>query len=222
MDDCWETYTNIFEHDATKYKYPSIIIWDLLESFVYQFSQYYTRVATIDKKKLSDEHFNVKKTIEILKKLQKDIPSNVDKKSSLSSQETFAIYSLVIHAIIEVYYGNYKTALDILGQINYNHLLTFSRAFGSQLTLFLTITYCYFMIGEYNKGGRLCEFVIFYYLKYKKFLAKMMDKYLVRQFERIVSLLSIFYVFLEESPKSNMVDLFKNSTIKSKDKQQYK
>ena len=63
VDDSWETYTSIFQHESQKVKYHPIMIWEFLENFLYQFSQYHFRQSTLSPEKLNAEWFNYKKTL---------------------------------------------------------------------------------------------------------------------------------------------------------------
>lgn len=62
-------------------------------------------------------------------------------------------------------------------------------------------------------------FLIFYQ-KNKKYFSKVnSERLFTRQYEKIVGLLCIDYIFLEERPKSVVYEVFKNTLIKVKDRQ---
>jgi hypothetical protein len=58
-----------------------------------------------------------------------------------------------------------------------------------------------------------------FFHKNKKYIPKIIDRHLSKQYERVVGLLSIIYIFLEEKPKKNIMEIFKMTFIRTKDKQ---
>ena len=63
VDDCWETYTTIFEHENQKVKYPTLLIWEFMENFFHQFSQYHFKISGIPAEKIQTQWFNYDKTM---------------------------------------------------------------------------------------------------------------------------------------------------------------
>ena len=100
----------------------------------------------------------------------------------------------------------------------------FSKACGSLLTLFFNTATSHFMLEEYNKSAKLLETVAPFYQKNRKYFSKSVisAENLHRIYEKSITLLCINYIFLEEKPKSSIMDSFKNLNIRitkdSKDK----
>lgn len=77
------------------------------------------------------------------------------------------------------------------------------------------------MLQRYKESARLAEMFLVFYQKNKKYFGGISsEKIINKQIERLAALLCINYVFLEEKPKNLIKEVFKNITIKVKDKQQ--
>ena len=92
----------------------------------------------------------------------------------------------------------------------------YSKSFPALLSLFLIASYSHFMLEEYNKSARLAEMLLLFYQRNKKHLTNV-EWLLKRQFERIAVILCLSYIFLEEQPKSLMMEVFKSTAVKLKD-----
>ena len=88
-----------------------------------------------------------------------------------TNPELFGYYALLALATIEVYEGNYQTALDLISRLSLDELLVYSKSFGALITLFLTASYSHFMLDEYHKSARLGEMILMFYLRNKKHLS---------------------------------------------------
>jgi hypothetical protein len=91
---------------------------------------------------------------------------------------------------------------------------------GSLLTLFLTAGFAYFMLEQYKESARLTEMLLLFFQKNKKYFSGVTGERIVtKQFEKLAGLLCLNYIFLEEKPKNLIMEVFKTTTIKLKDKQ---
>lgn len=61
--------------------------------------------------------------------------------------------------------------------------------------------------------------ILMFYLRNKKHLSSI-EWVVNRQFEKLAGLLCISYIFLEEQPKSIVMEIFKNTALKFKDKKE--
>lgn len=133
----------------------------------------------------------------------------------------FGYYGLVVRAQLEIYFGNYQSALNVISRVSLEDTLIYSRSIGALLNLFLGGSYSYFMLEQYKESARLAEMFLVFYQKNKKYFGGMSsEKIVMNQIEKLAALLCINYVFLEEKPKNLIMELFKTITIKVKDKQQ--
>ena len=115
--------------------------------------------------------------------------------------------------------GKYEESLKAISGISLKETLVFSKGCGALLNLFFTTSFCYFMMGENNKSIKLCETIVAFFQKYRKYFSKSIhEKDMVRVHEKNVALLCINHIFLEEKPKPSTMDIFKNTSIKYKEK----
>ena len=192
------------------------MIQAILENFLYEFSRYHQTISEWeDKSKVYEEVFNV----DTAKRLLQDLAANAGKEES-RSRENFSHFAVVALATLEVYEGNYKGALATISRVSLADLAIYSRAIGSLLNLFLTASYAYFMLEQYKESARLAEMFLVFYQKNKKYFAGLAgEKVVVRQFEKLAGLLCLSYIFLEERPKNVIMEVFRATTLKFKDKQ---
>lgn len=61
--------------------------------------------------------------------------------------------------------------------------------------------------------------ILLFYQKNKKYLSNI-EWLLMRQFEKLAGILCMSYIFLEEQPKSIIIEIFKNTLLKVKDKKE--
>jgi hypothetical protein len=62
-------------------------------------------------------------------------------------------------------------------------------------------------------------FLVFYQKNKKYFSGIIGERIVTRQFEKLASLLCLSYIFLEEKPKNIIMEVFKSTTLKLRDKQ---
>ena len=84
----------------------------------------------------------------------------------------FGYYALIGHFRVAVLLGRYQQALELISVVSLEHTVVFSKAFGSQLSLFYNASFCYFMQEKYLEAAKLAETVAIFYDKYKKFVAR--------------------------------------------------
>lgn len=86
------------------------------------------------------------------------------------------------------------------------------------LTAFFVAAFGHFMLGENYKSVKLCEIVVGFYQKYRKFFDKSFSYYTQLQpmYEKLVILQCINYIYLEEKPKTAVLEIFKNTNVKTK------
>lgn len=139
---------------------------------------------------------------------------------STPSKENFGYFAVVALAALEVYEGNFQQALNTISHISLGNLSIYSRSIGVLLTLFLTASYAYFMLEQYKESARLAEMFLVFFQKNKKYFSGIIGEGIVtRQFEKLAGLLCLSYIFLEEKPKTIIMEVFKATTIKLKHKQ---
>ena len=137
-----------------------------------------------------------------------------------TSLQVFGYYSLIAEAAMEVNDGNYGEALNILSGISLREVSIFAKGSGSILYLFYLSSFCYWMIEDYQRSAKISELIVHYFQKHRKHFNRSAHfDSLQRIHEKNVTLLCLNFIFLEEKPKSTIMDIFKNIIIRQKDKQ---
>ena len=186
----------------------------MLEGFLNYYFYYRTKknVAT------REDLFNADETKTILNKIIKEIPSSFN--ASPSTRQFAGYYSLVALIIIHIHEKNYSEGIKLISRIGLKDLVNYSRAFAALMSLFLGVSFCYFMQEEYSKASRLCETITFFYQKNRKHFNKVSCRESINHLnEKCVSLLCLTYIFLEEKPKTTLMEIFKNCSFKAKDRE---
>lgn len=198
---------------------PAIVAWDILENFLFQLSRYHQLTQSWpDKTQVEPHVFNLPRTKKLLQNLVA-LTAREDTRSN-PSRENFGYFGVVALATVEVYEGSYKQALATLSRISLKDLSVYSRSIGALLTLFLSASFAYFMLEQYKESARLAEMFLVFFQKNKKYFSGVIGEGIVtRQFEKLAGLLCLSYIFLEEKPKTIILEVFKATTLKLKDKQ---
>lgn len=79
-EDSWEAYQSIFEREFKEINFPAMIIWEIMENFLYQFAQFHALKGAL--KRNDEETFNIATTKEMLNKLVSEIPNEFSKSPS--------------------------------------------------------------------------------------------------------------------------------------------
>jgi hypothetical protein len=218
-EESWDNYESILERESREVNLPAIVAWEILENFLFQLSRYYQTINSwTDRSNVEDAVFNLQRS----KKLLQGLISLIAREDirSTPSKENFGYFAVVALAALEVYEGNYQQALSTISHISLADLSIYSRSIGVLLTLFLTASYAYFMLEQYKESARLSEMFLVFFQKNKKYFSGIIGEGIVtRQFEKLAGLLCLSYIFLEEKPKTVIMEVFKATTIKLKDKQ---
>lgn len=108
-----------------------------------------------------------------------------------------------------------------ISKISLKEITIFSRGVGSLLTTFFIAAFSHFMLDENYKSVKLCEIIVTFYHKYRKFFDKSFSYYSQLQplYEKLVILQCINYIYLEEKPKTAFLEIFKNTNVKTKEKE---
>jgi hypothetical protein len=131
----------------------------------------------------------------------------------------FGYYALIGHFRVKVLLGKYKEALNFISIISIDHTVIFSKAFGSQISLFYNASFGYFMEDEYLESAKLAETVAIFHDKYKKFMAKSMcEKKLSNINNKVLALWCLAHVFESNEAVETILDLIKDVNIKTKER----
>lgn len=115
--------------------------------------------------------------------------------------------------------GRYQQALELISVVSLEHTVVFSKAFGSQLSLFYNASFCYFMQEKYLEAAKLAETVAIFYDKYKKFVARTIsERSLAKLNSKVLALWCLAHVFEGNEPLDAITDLVKDLSIKTKER----
>lgn len=162
----WENSLGILDNIALKEKMnlPAEWVWvqnaaiqDIIDEFVYQLVLV-SRWKTAHREQPVDaDLWSVQKVEEVLQNLYASLTEGdkLELAEEAYTRVLFGYYALIGHFRVAVLLGRYQQALELISMISLEHTVFFSKAFGSQMSLFYNASFCYFMQEKYLEAAKL-------------------------------------------------------------------
>lgn len=199
----------------------SALMQDIINEFAYQLIIVGRWKAAHSKEQIDAELWSIKKVEEVLQNLYASLidGGKLELVEETYPRALFGYYALIGHFRVEVGLGRYDKALELIAMVSLEHTVMFSKAFGSQLSLFYNASFCYFMQEKYLEAAKLAETAAIFYDKYKKFVARTMnERSLSKLNSKILALWCLAHFFEGNEPLDAITDLVKELSIKTKER----